>query len=52
MAKEKGLLLTQEWDKYDGNRYTVMKGENLSAKELEEAVEEANRRWSLFEKRR
>jgi radical SAM superfamily enzyme YgiQ (UPF0313 family)/glycosyltransferase involved in cell wall biosynthesis len=52
MAREKGLLLTQEWDKYDGNRYTVMKGENLSAKELEEAVEEAYRRWSLFDRKR
>ncbi len=52
IAKEKGLLLTEEWDKYDGNRYTVMRGENLTKEELEQAVKEAYRRWEEFDRKR
>ncbi len=52
MAKEKGLLLTEEWDKYDGNRYTVMREENLSREELEEAVQDAYSRWEDFDRKR
>jgi radical SAM superfamily enzyme YgiQ (UPF0313 family) len=46
--KDKGLLLTEDWDKYDGARFTVLKGENLSAEELEQAVVEAKKIWSEF----
>ena len=52
LAKNKGLLLTQNWDRYDGNRYTVMRGENLSQEELEQAVKEAYRRWEEFDRKR
>ncbi len=52
MAKEKGLLLTEEWDKYDGNRYTVMRGENLTREELEGAVKDAYQRWDEFDRKR
>ncbi len=52
MAKERGLLLTEEWDKYDGNRYTVMREENLTREELEEAVKDAYERWAEFDRKR
>jgi radical SAM superfamily enzyme YgiQ (UPF0313 family) len=47
LLDEKGLLLTKDWKKYDGNRYTVIRGENLSAKELEAALKEAKRSWDV-----
>jgi radical SAM superfamily enzyme YgiQ (UPF0313 family) len=52
LLKEKGLLLTEEWEKYDGNRFTVMRGEHLSREELEQAVKDAYCRWAEFDRRR
>ncbi|VAX23984.1 hypothetical protein MNBD_NITROSPINAE02-2206, partial [hydrothermal vent metagenome] len=42
MYKEKGNILTNEWEKFDGGQYTVIKSDNLSTEELENAVNRAN----------
>jgi radical SAM superfamily enzyme YgiQ (UPF0313 family)/glycosyltransferase involved in cell wall biosynthesis len=47
MLQEKGLLVTKDWSKYDGNRYAVIRGENLSTKELEAALKKAQTEWDL-----
>jgi len=46
--KEKGLILTEDWSKYDGNRYTVAAFENIDSHELDEAIQAACRRWEEF----
>ena len=52
ILKEKGLLLSEQWDKYDGARFSVIKGEALSKEELEKAVSIAWKRWNNFKKRK
>ena len=52
IIKKKGLLLTEEWDKFDGARFTVIRGENLTKSELEQAVADACRRWKEFKKKK
>lgn len=47
ILKERGLLLTEDWSKYDGACHTVIRGENLSREELEWSVKEAQRQWAL-----
>jgi len=43
--EENGLLLTKNWGRYDGNRYSVIRNINLSTKELEAAIEKAQSVW-------
>ena len=47
LLDEKGHLLTKDWKKYDGNRYSVIRGEDVSAKELEAALKKAKRIWDI-----
>lgn len=46
IAKEKGLLLTQDWSKYDGEESAVIRTEKLSKEELEKALIMANKLWT------
>jgi len=48
MLKEKGHLLTEEWEKYDGGLHTVIRSDALSKDDLEAAVERANREFWSF----
>jgi radical SAM superfamily enzyme YgiQ (UPF0313 family) len=52
LLDEKGLLLTKDWKKYDGNRHMVIRGENLSAKALEAGLKEARRTWNVHRQQR
>lgn len=42
----KRLLLTRDWKKYDGNRYSVIRTQELSAKELEAGLRRAQKTWN------
>jgi radical SAM superfamily enzyme YgiQ (UPF0313 family) len=42
---EKGRILTDDFERYDGFRSAVIKTDHLGPKELEHIVGEANRRW-------
>jgi radical SAM superfamily enzyme YgiQ (UPF0313 family) len=42
---EKGYLLSRNWEEYDGYNRAVIRTEKLSAKDLEDALRQANRRW-------
>lgn len=48
MLKEADNILTYNWEMYDGAVHTVIKGDNLSKEELEEAVCKANREYGRF----
>jgi radical SAM superfamily enzyme YgiQ (UPF0313 family) len=41
----KGLVVSKQWSDYDGYSKAVIKTEHLSAKDLEEGLREAYRRW-------
>jgi GT2 family glycosyltransferase/radical SAM superfamily enzyme YgiQ (UPF0313 family) len=43
--RERGMLLSDDWRKYDGFRSAVVRTEELGPEDLEEIVAEANRRW-------
>ena len=45
LAKEKGWLITEDWGKFNGSTHSVVRTENLSAADLEEALAEAYRMW-------
>ncbi len=46
LLDKRRLLLTKDWKKYDGNRHAVIRGENLSARELEKMLKEAKTIWN------
>ncbi|MBU1626798.1 radical SAM protein [bacterium] len=41
----KGMIVSKNWSDYDGYSKAVIKTEHLSAKELEDGLKEAYRRW-------
>ena len=45
-AEKKGHLLTKDWSKYDGSSCAVMRTENMTQKELEEAYKMAIEKWN------
>lgn len=45
LMAQKRLLLTRNWNKYDGSRHAVVRGENLSARALEDALSEVKDIW-------
>ena len=45
MLKEKGHLLSEDWSRYDGARYSVVRGEALSREDLRAILAEAERIW-------
>jgi len=45
MYKEKGWLLSDDWDNYDGTTISVIKTDNLTAQELERAVIKGYNTW-------
>jgi anaerobic magnesium-protoporphyrin IX monomethyl ester cyclase len=51
VLKERGHLLTEEWEKYDGGLYTVIRSDALSKDDLEAAVERANCEFWSFKSR-
>lgn len=44
-AKEKGHLLSEEWELFDGNHTSVIKNENLSNEEIQQFATMARTRW-------
>ncbi len=48
MLKERGHLLTEEWEMYDGGQHTVIRSADLGKDDLEAAVMRANREFWLF----
>ncbi|MFH1460399.1 MAG: radical SAM protein [Candidatus Omnitrophota bacterium] len=42
---KKGLILTKNWDKFDGNHESVIKTDYLSAKDLQKAKKDAYAAW-------
>jgi len=48
MLKERGHLLTEEWEMYDGGRHTVIRSAELGKDDLEAAVIRANHEFWLF----
>jgi radical SAM superfamily enzyme YgiQ (UPF0313 family)/glycosyltransferase involved in cell wall biosynthesis len=51
ILKQNGCLLTQEWEMYDGTLYTVIKTDDLSSHDLEDAVKQANSEFNQFKQR-
>ncbi len=51
MLKERGNLLTEEWDKFDGGLHTVIRTDSLGREDLEDAVKLANRKFAAFKAR-
>jgi radical SAM superfamily enzyme YgiQ (UPF0313 family) len=47
-----GLLLSKNWTEYDGSYLTVIRSEELSREELEEAIKEAYSKWLDYQKNR
>lgn len=45
-AKDKGYLLTENWEAYNGSNNAVIRTEKLSGKELKNSLEYAYTRWS------
>jgi len=46
----RGLIISTDWSKYDGNATAVFRAENLSPKQLENALAEAKRRWQAHKR--
>lgn len=51
ILKEKGLLNTYDWSKFDGANTAVFSTEFLKKEELERALEKANRLWHNYYKK-
>lgn len=45
MLNEKGYILTKDWSDYDGAKSAVMRTEHMTKKDLEEALNKANKIW-------
>jgi len=45
MMREQGHLMSDDFNEYDGYHRAVIRTENLSARELEEALRRANKMW-------
>lgn len=52
MLEEKGLILTKDWEEYDGSNRAVLRTEALSGKELEDALCNAYKRWNFHQFRK
>lgn len=43
--KEKGQIISENWDEYDGNHKSVVASGTITKKDLEEAIRSAYRQW-------
>jgi len=48
MLKERGKLITDDFEKYDGFRSAVIKTDNFDPRQLEKIVANANEKWQKF----
>jgi radical SAM superfamily enzyme YgiQ (UPF0313 family) len=46
-AREKGYLVSENWLEYDGNHRSVINYQDVTGKDLEEAIRRAYKRWVL-----
>jgi anaerobic magnesium-protoporphyrin IX monomethyl ester cyclase len=45
--REKGYILSENWAEYDGNHKSVIKSNNISQRDLEDAIKYAYKQWGL-----
>ena len=50
--KEKGQIVSENWDEYDGNHKSVVASDSITKKDLEEAIRSAYRQWRVHCARR
>ncbi|MBU1912677.1 MAG: radical SAM protein, partial [Candidatus Omnitrophica bacterium] len=50
--KEKGQIVSENWDEYDGNHKSVVAFHSITKKDLEEAIRSAYRQWAIHCARR
>ncbi len=50
--KEKGQIVSENWDEYDGNYKSVIASDSITKKDLEQAIRSAYRQWAIHCARR